>query len=124
VNADEPNLRRLFLNLIDNAIKYTPQDGKIDIVAHFETDRIRISIADTGIGIEQENLPRLFDKFFRIAEKTKDIAPSSGLGLSIAQSIAKLHQGEITVSSQIGKGTVFTVDLPRITGDIPPNPHE
>jgi len=124
VNADEPTLRRLFLNLIDNAIKYTPQDGKIDIVAHFETDRIRISIADTGIGIEQENLPRLFDKFFRIGEKIKDTAPSSGLGLSIAQSIAKLHHGEITVSSQIGKGTVFTVDLPRITGDIPPNPHE
>lgn len=124
VNADEPTLRRLFLNLIDNAIKYTPQNGKIDILAHFETDRIRISIADTGIGIEQRNLSRLFDKFFRIAEKTKDIAPSSGLGLSIAQSIAKLHQGEIMVFSQIGKGTVFTVDLPRITGDIPPDPCE
>lgn len=124
VNADEPTLRRLFLNLIDNAIKYTPRDGKMDIVVHFEAGRVRISIADTGIGIEQENLPRLFDKFFRIEEKIKDTGPSSGLGLSIAQSIAKFHQGEITVSSQIGKGTVFTVDLPRMTGDLPAAPRE
>ncbi|OQA01345.1 MAG: Sensor kinase CusS [Planctomycetes bacterium ADurb.Bin401] len=118
VNADEPTLRRLFLNLIDNAIKYTPQDGRVDFIVRFEDERVKISIADTGIGIAQENLPKLFDKFFRIEEKIKDTGPSSGLGLSIAQSIAKLHQGEITVSSQIGKGTVFTVDLPRITGDI------
>jgi len=119
VNADEQTLRRLFLNLIDNAVKYTPQDGRVDIVARLEGERIKISIVDTGIGIDQENLPRLFDKFFRIDDKIKDTAPSSGLGLSIAQSIAKLHQGEITVSSQIGKGTVFTVDLPRISGGIP-----
>ncbi|MDD2703116.1 MAG: ATP-binding protein, partial [Candidatus Omnitrophica bacterium] len=106
INADEPTLRRLFLNLIDNAIKYTPQDGRVDIIVRFEDERIKISIADTGIGIEQENLSRLFDKFFRIEEKIKDTGPSSGLGLSIAQSIAKLHQGEITVSSQIGKGAI------------------
>lgn len=121
VNADEQTLRRLFLNLIDNAIKYTSQDGRVDIVAHIDEERVRISIADTGIGIEQENLPRLFDKFFRIEGKIKDTTPSSGLGLSIAQSIAKLHQGEIAVSSQVGKGTVFTVDLPRITADVPSN---
>jgi len=121
VNADEQTLRRLFLNLIDNAIKYTPQDGRVDIVAHFDAERVRISIADTGIGIDQENLPRLFDKFFRIEGKIKDTTPSSGLGLSIAQSIAKLHQGEIAVSSQVGKGTIFTVDLPRITADVPSN---
>jgi len=114
VNADEQTLRRLFLNLIDNAVKYTPFQGRIEIVSQLESERIKISIADTGIGIEEENLPRLFDKFFRIEGKIKDTAPSSGLGLSIAQSIAKLHQGEIRVSSQVGKGTIFTVDLPRL----------
>jgi len=119
VNADEQTLRRLFLNLIDNAIKYTSPGGRMDIVSRFEGERVKISIADTGIGIEQENLPMLFDKFFRIEGKTKDTGPSSGLGLSIAQSIAKLHQGEITVSSQVGKGTVFTIDLPRVTSGIP-----
>ncbi|MDD3375769.1 MAG: ATP-binding protein [Candidatus Omnitrophica bacterium] len=118
IKADELTLRRLFLNLIDNAIKYTPQDGRVDIIVRFEDERVKISIADTGIGIAQENLSRLFDKFFRIEEKIKDTGSHSGLGLSIAQSIAKLHQGEITVSSQVGKGTVFTVDLPRSTGDI------
>jgi len=117
VNADEQTLRRLFLNLIDNAVKYTPQEGRIDIVSQFDAERVKISVADTGIGIEQENLPRLFDKFFRIEGKIKDAGPSSGLGLSIAQSIAKLHQGEITVSSQVGKGTVFTVSLPRLAAD-------
>lgn len=117
VSADEQTLRRLFLNLIDNAIKYTPQGGRIDLIVRLEKDRVRISICDTGIGIDQKNLPRLFDKFFRIDDKFKDSAPSSGLGLSIAQSVAKLHQGEITVSSQIGKGTVFTVDLPRMSGE-------
>jgi len=117
VNADEQTLRRLFLNLIDNAIKYTPQDGRVDLIVRLENDRVKISIWDTGIGIDHKNLPRLFDKFFRIEDKLKDSAPSSGLGLSIAQSIAKLHQGEIMVSSQIGKGTVFTVDLPRMSGD-------
>jgi len=120
VNADEHTLRRLFLNLIDNAVKYTPQNGRVDIIVYPEGDRIKISIVNSGVGIDQENLPRLFDKFFRIDEKIKDTAPSSGLGLSIAQSIAKLHQGGITVSSQIGKGTVFTVDLPRPSGDAPP----
>ncbi|HQP09769.1 MAG TPA: ATP-binding protein [Candidatus Omnitrophota bacterium] len=119
IRADEPMLRRLFLNLIDNAIKYTPHDGKMDLSAHFEEERVEISIADTGVGIDQENLPRLFDKFFRIESKTKDATPSSGLGLSIAQSIAKFHQGEITVSSQVGKGAVFTVTLPRIPADVP-----
>jgi heavy metal sensor kinase len=112
VNADEQTLRRLFLNLIDNAIKYTPPGGKIEASLRLEDGRIKISIADTGVGIDQENLPRLFDKFFRIEGKIKATGPSSGLGLSIAQSIAKLHQGDISVSSQVGKGTIFTVDLP------------
>ncbi len=115
VNGDEQMLRRLFLNLVDNAVKFTPRGGAIDIYVALEEGHVKISVADTGVGIEAENLPRLFDKFFRIEGKIKETSPSSGLGLSIAQSIARLHQGEITVSSQAGKGSVFMVVLPRST---------
>jgi len=112
VNADELHLRRLFFNLIDNAIKFTPANGNIRISLKYEKQIAAVAIADTGIGIGKENLPKLFDKFFRIEEKVKDSSPSSGLGLSIAQSIVKLHKGEIEITSELGKGSIFTVLLP------------
>lgn len=112
VNADELHLRRLFLNLIDNAIKFTPASGSITINLRYEDQKAVVSIIDTGIGIEEENVPKLFDKFFRIDTTIKDASPSSGLGLSIAQSIAELHKGEISVASRVGQGTNFTVSLP------------
>jgi signal transduction histidine kinase len=112
VNADELHLRRLFFNLIDNAIKFTPVNGDIRISLKYENKKGVVSIADTGIGIGKENLPKLFDKFFRIEGKVKDSSPSSGLGLSIAQSIVKLHKGEIAITSELGKGSIFTVLLP------------
>ncbi|HOU35880.1 MAG TPA: ATP-binding protein [Candidatus Omnitrophota bacterium] len=112
VNGDELHLRRLLLNLIDNAVKFTPEAGSIRIGLAYDGDRADISISDSGIGISKENLPKLFDKFFRIDGQAKDTSPSSGLGLSIAQSIAELHQGRISVASEPGKGSVFTVSLP------------
>jgi heavy metal sensor kinase len=112
VNADELHLRRLFFNLIDNAIKFTPANGNIRISLKYEKQKAAVSIADTGVGIGKENLPKLFDKFFRIEGKVKDSSPSSGLGLSIAQSIVKLHKGEIAIASELGKGSIFTVLLP------------
>jgi signal transduction histidine kinase len=112
VNADELHLRRLFLNLIDNAIKFTPASGSITINLRYEDQKAAVSIIDTGIGIEEENVSKLFDKFFRIDTTIKDVSPSSGLGLSIAQSIAELHKGEISVTSRVGQGTTFTVSHP------------
>ncbi|MDD5652895.1 MAG: ATP-binding protein [Candidatus Omnitrophica bacterium] len=114
VNADELHLRRLFLNLIDNAIKFTPVNGSIGISLKHENQKALVSITDTGIGIEEENMPKLFEKFFRIEGKAKDDAPSSGLGLSIAQSIAELHDGEISVTSRVGQGSNFTVSIPLL----------
>ncbi len=114
VNADELHLRRLFLNLIDNAIKFTPVNGSIGISLKYKNQKAFVSITDTGIGIAEENMPKLFEKFFRIEGKTKDNSPSSGLGLSIAQSIAELHDGEISVTSQAGKGSNFTVSIPLL----------
>lgn len=115
INADELHLRRLFLNLIDNAVKFTPNKGRVDINLTYEKQKAIVSIIDTGIGIEKENLPKLFDKFFRIDQTVKDTEPSSGLGLSIAQSIAELHDGEISVISRVGQGSKFIVSLPIIS---------
>mgnify|MGYP001179537294 FL=1 len=114
VSADELHLRRLFLNLIDNAIKFTPDNGSIGITLKYENQKAIVSIVDTGIGIEEENMPKLFEKFFRIEGKTKDNSPSSGLGLSIAQSIAELHGGEISVTSRAGQGSNFSVSIPLL----------
>jgi len=114
VSADELHLRRLFLNLIDNAIKFTPDNGSIGISLKYENQKALVSIVDTGIGIEEENMPKLFEKFFRIEGKTKDSSPSSGLGLSIAQSIAELHGGEISVTSRAGQGSNFSVSIPLL----------
>ncbi len=107
-------MRRLFLNLIDNAIKFTSVGGSISISLKYENQKALVSIIDTGIGIEEENLPKLFDKFFRIDGTVKDSTPSSGLGLSIAQSIAELHNGEISVTSRVGQGSKFIVSFPLL----------
>ena len=116
VDGDELHLRRLFFNLIDNAIKFTPPGGTIKICLKYGERKAEISIMDSGIGIDESDVPKLFDKFFRIEGKIKDSSPSSGLGLSIAQSIAQLHQGDISVVSRAGQGSVFTVALP-LTAD-------
>jgi len=110
MKGDRFHLRRLFFNIIDNAIKFTPEGGHVDIKVVIEQGKIITSVADTGQGISSENLTRIFDKFFR----TDNITPGNGLGLNIAWTIAKLHQGEILVESQIERGTTFTIILPSV----------
>jgi heavy metal sensor kinase len=111
INADEHHLRRVFLNLIDNALKYTPEGGGITITVNDDLAQASVRIADTGPGIPEESLPFIFNRFYRV-----DKARSSegfGLGLSIAQSIIQAHHGRITVENSPGSGSVFTVFLPH-----------
>ena len=113
VNGDKLHLRRLFFNILDNAIKYTPQGGRIDMAANCNDKKLMVSVSDSGIGISDEDLPKIFDKFFRGEKKgLKEEYGSSGLGLSIVLSIAKIHKGNIKVKSQLGKGTTFIIRLP------------
>lgn len=108
--GDSQKLRRLFLNIIDNAIKYTPERGKIMITASQQGDALKVAVADTGIGIAQADLARIFDRFYRVdASRSQS---GFGLGLSIAQSIAIAHKGTLQAESAPGKGSVFTVILP------------
>lgn len=110
LDIDKEKFRRVFSNLLDNAVKYTPSGGWIKITLHKDKDKALIQVADNGRGISPESLPFIFDRFFQ-----EDKARGSGgfgLGLSIVRSIVKAHQGDIRVSSQLDKGSAFIISLP------------
>jgi signal transduction histidine kinase len=112
VNGDESALGRLLLILVDNAIKYTPAGGSVQLRLSVTHERAVIQITDTGIGIADTDLPHVFDRFWRADKVRTRAAGGSGLGLAIARWIVERHRGEIRVSSQLGQGTTFTVELP------------
>ncbi len=110
LNGDENQLKTLFLNILDNAIKYTPQKGKIYISLERDRGLARVSIKDTGMGINKEEISHIFDRFYRV-DKSRN-SSGFGLGLSIAKSIAEAHEGKIEAESEPSKGTTFIVYLP------------
>ena len=111
VSADVDSLIRLFVNLIDNAVKYTER-GSVSISGRANGAAVSVIVADTGIGIPAEHLPRIFDRFYRVDASRS--TPGAGLGLTIAQEIARAHGGAVEVDSAAGKGSTFTVNLPRL----------
>ncbi len=112
VQGDEDQLIRMIMNLLDNAIRYTPAGGRIALSCAGQGNTIVIRVQDTGPGIAAEHLPRVFDRFYRIDRGRSRAQGGSGLGLAIAQSIAQAHGGRITVESVVGQGSSFTVILP------------
>lgn len=112
VDADKIHLHRVFINLIDNAFKFTPEQGMITMTLAQEHSKVRVSIADTGIGIAEKDLPHIFNKFVRIPKVKSNLSVGVGLGLSIVQTIVRIHHGSIEVRSAEGKGTTFTIILP------------
>ena len=110
--GDTPMLQRMFSNLIDNAIKYTPTGGAVDVAARITNSHIILSVTDTGIGISQQDLPRIFERFYRCDESRSQ--EGLGLGLSLARAIARAQGGDITVSSTPSVGSTFTITLPAI----------
>jgi len=111
--GNEDQIIRLVLNLLDNALRYTPPGGRIAVSGACDEREITISVNDSGPGIAPEHLPRLFDRFFRIDRVRNRAQGGNGLGLAIAQSIAQAHGGRIDVDSLIGQGSTFTVVLPH-----------
>jgi two-component system, OmpR family, sensor kinase len=114
VSGDATRLRQLFLNLVTNAIKYTPTGGRVDLSLSKRLDAITFTVRDSGIGIAANDLPFIFDRFWR-ADRVRSRSSERagfGLGLAIAQYIAHAHGGSLTVSSRLGRGSVFTVTLP------------
>ncbi len=112
VYGDRERLRQILLNLADNAIKYTPNGGVITFGLEKSNGWVKISVSDTGIGISSEDLPFVFDRFYRTDKARSRELGGSGLGLSIVQWIAYAHQGKVTVSSELQKGSTFTLCLP------------
>jgi signal transduction histidine kinase len=112
ITGDSVGLREMFLNLMDNAIKYTPSGGQICLELDRQDGRAVAAVRDTGIGIAEEHIPNLFKRFYRINQSGSDMQSGSGLGLAISQRIAQLHGGKIEVRSIEGVGTTFTVILP------------
>jgi signal transduction histidine kinase len=106
------HLSRLFFNIIQNAVRFTPSRGKIHLTVHSRGDALMVSVSDTGLGISEEDLPKIFQRFFHKEQTEPENSGSIGLGLSIAKSIAKFHGGDIEVKSKPGEGATFTVILP------------
>jgi heavy metal sensor kinase len=114
VKGDEAMLRQLFLNLLDNAIKYTPSGGTVSVSFRTEGQMAVVVITDTGIGIAPEDIPFIFERFYRVDKARSRAGGGTGLGLAISQRIAEAHGGKIGVESQVGKGSTFTVSLPGL----------
>ncbi|TAK06495.1 MAG: HAMP domain-containing protein [Candidatus Manganitrophaceae bacterium] len=112
ITGDSDRIRELLLNLVENAIRYTPPQGRIVVTLARERGHAQITVADTGIGIPKEDLPKIFDRFYR-ADSAREIHPKgSGLGLSICRWIVHAHGGTIQVDSTPGLGTLFTIRCP------------
>ncbi len=111
--VDEEKMQRTLSNLLDNAHKYTPAGGQIEICAKQELDRIKIEVSDNGEGIPSEHLPRIFERFYRVDKARSRQLGGTGLGLAIVKHIVLAHGGEISVESKVGAGTKFTIHLPK-----------
>lgn len=111
VELDRDRMTQVFVNLLDNAVKFTPQNGSVSVRVEAGSAEARVFVRDTGIGIPEYELPRLFEKFYRVNQPGKEIR-GTGLGLAIAKQIVELHGGAITVTSEPNVGSTFVVTLP------------
>jgi len=111
ISADRQQMERVVMNLISNAVKYTPYGGSVVMTVYTEGKFVLLQVKDSGYGIPSGELPYIFDRYRRV-EQLKDKATGTGLGLAITKALVESHAGEITVMSTEGKGSIFTVKLP------------
>jgi two-component system sensor histidine kinase VicK len=123
VDGDRERIEQVIMNIVSNAIKYTPDGGKIDLRADTDGKNVWLIVADNGIGIPEKDLPRLFERFYRVDKARSRQSGGTGLGLSIAQEILNQHHGEIKIESVYGEGTTVTITLP-VAPEAPENPEE
>jgi len=113
VLADEARFSQVVLNILDNAVKYTPEGGSIFVKARVHDKMVQFDVTDTGIGIPEQDLPRIFERFYRVDKARSRDLGGTGLGLSIVKHIVLAHGGEVWASSQLGRGTTFSFTLPQ-----------
>jgi len=114
IQADERKVKQVLLNLLSNALKFTPEGGKVDVRAALSNGAIEISVADTGVGIAPEDQEAVFEEFRQVGAASKKVE-GTGLGLAISRKFIELHGGRIWVTSEMGKGSTFTFTLPLAT---------
>lgn len=112
VMADQGRLEQMLTNLIDNAIKFNNEGGSVEVGCRGEGSSVVISVSDTGEGIPKENLQRVFERFYRMDRGRTRAVGGTGLGLAIVKHLARLHGGEVSAVSELGRGTTFSVELP------------
>lgn len=112
VKGLEDHIYRAILNLLENAASYTPEGGLITITSSRQDNKIVVSVADTGIGIPAEHLPRIFERFYRADQARSRQIGGTGLGLAIVKHIMNIHNGSVVVASEEGKGSIFTLTFP------------
>lgn len=112
-DADEEKVKQVLINLLTNAINYTSENGEIVLEVNEEGDNVKITVKDTGIGIDHEALPRIFERFYRVDKARSRETGGTGLGLAIVKHVIEVHNGQIEVESELNKGTTFTVYLPK-----------
>jgi signal transduction histidine kinase len=100
------------LNLLSNAVKFTPDGGRVDVSAKLDTDKVEISVKDTGVGISPEDQASLFEEFKQLGKDSSHKAEGTGLGLALTKRLVELHGGQILVDSAVGHGSTFRVTLP------------
>jgi signal transduction histidine kinase len=116
ITADRDAMEGVFANLVSNAVKYTPEGGKVSISLFEQGSCVRATVSDTGVGIAKEDIPKIFDRFYRVkTARTRQIV-GTGLGLSIVKHIVDAHFGSISVESELGNGTTFSILLPKEPG--------
>jgi signal transduction histidine kinase len=116
VLADRRSMEEVFTNLVSNAINYSPDGGNVRLTAVSHGDYVEVRVSDQGIGIEPEEIPKIFDKFYRVKHpKTRQVI-GTGLGLALVKGIVEAHRGTVTVESRLGVGTTFRVSLPTVAG--------
>jgi signal transduction histidine kinase len=112
IKLDRSLIERVFINLIGNAVKFTRENGTISVKIEYDENHMTIHVSDTGIGIKEEDIPKLFNEFYRVENEINANIKGSGLGLSLAKNIIEVHQGTLSVDSKVNEGTTFRFTIP------------
>jgi signal transduction histidine kinase len=112
--CDAQKLYQVFLNVLDNAVKYSDPGARVDVSVEEDESNLEVRISDTGVGIPEEDLEQLFERFYRVNKDRSRSTGGSGLGLAISKEIVTLHGGEIEVESEVGTGSTFKISVPKV----------
>jgi two-component system phosphate regulon sensor histidine kinase PhoR len=118
MNGDPLRLKQIIINLVSNSLTYTPVDGKVIVNVEEEDEQIKFSVKDTGIGIKESEIPRIFERFYRVDKARSRNSGGTGLGLAIVKHLVEAHHGSISVKSKVGKGSLFTIIFPKKTTEL------